>query len=115
MMRLLPLLTVALGWASPALASGLRLHNVFSSGMVLQAEAPVVYGTATPSSSVTVAVSGGEPSSAQAAADGSWTVRLVPRAASAPTKPGLTVTIISDGAKIELTDVLFGDTWVCGK
>jgi sialate O-acetylesterase len=121
-MALRPLLALALGCAaSPATAAvasasaGLKLHNMFSSGMVMQAEAPVLYGTAPPSSSITVTVDDDRAIPAHAAADGSWTVRLPPRAASDPTQRGHTVVIGCDGHgwTVELKDVLFGDVWVC--
>ena len=120
-MALRPLLALALGCAaSPATAAaapaGLKLHNMFSSGMVMQAEAPVLYGTAPgPGLTITVTVDDDRAVPTQAAADGSWTVRLPPRAASDPTQRGHTVVIGCDGHgwTVELKDVLFGDVWVC--
>jgi len=91
----------------------LALHKVFSSSMVLQAEAPRVYGSAAPGSAVTVRVDDQVHVTATAGKNGSWVAQLPPRPASNPAAPGATVTVESGGKTVTLSDVLFGDLWVC--
>ena len=83
--------------------------------MVLQAEAPSVYGAGPPGSSVTVMVSGSpqEKHTVTVAKDGSWVAALKPRPASPAAGPGVTISVEAGAVHVELTDVLFGDVWVC--
>ena len=85
-------------------AAGFALSNLFSDSMVLQAEAPTLFGTCTGGAKISVAA-GGETVSAACAADGSWTARLAPKPASAPTKPGVGITVSSGGTSKTLKDV----------
>ena len=95
------------------------LHRAFSSEMVLQAEAPTLFGTGAPGSRVTVSIT--HPTSptghATVQPDGTWLVRLAPQPASNPKAPGCMVTVdggCGAGCVRTLADVLFGDVWVCG-
>lgn len=92
----------------------LALHKVFSSGMVLQAETPRVYGSALPGSTVTVRVENQAHVTATASKNGSWVAQLPPRPASPPAEPGVTITVEAGAETVALQDVLFGDVWVCG-
>lgn len=101
--------------ASAEGAAKLTVHRAFSSHMVLQAEAPVLFGTASPSSTVTVDGPDFMSHPVIADADGKWLVKLPEQHASDPKKPGIELTISDDrGAEeIKLTDVLFGDVRRC--
>ena len=92
--------------------STLALHKLFTSHMVLQADGPAqVFGWAAPGAVVAVALSDGTAARAIAAADdGRWLAALAAHPAS--TAP-LTLTVSAGGASIELSDVLFGDVWLC--
>jgi sialate O-acetylesterase len=87
--------------------------------MVLQRDAPArIWGSATGEVTVTVSGGGGtEIQTTKAATNGSWSVDLRPRNATvAPSQ--ITVACPSCTAaadkQVVLTDVLFGDVFVCG-
>src|SRR5262245_7154710 len=93
-----------------AIASAeVKLAPIFGPDMVLQRQRPVpVWGRADAGEKVTVAFAG-QSKSTTAAADGTWRVALDPLTANSnPDK--LTVTGTN---KIELTNVLVGEVWVC--
>ena len=96
--------------AEPANNQSLRLPQVFSDHMVLQAgiENPV-WGHGRPGETVTVAVSE-QVQKTVVDTDGNWSVRLKPRKASAVP---LRIRIQSAEDVVELTDVLVGEVWVC--
>jgi len=86
-----------------------RLPNVFGSNMVIQRDQPVrVWGTCNPGARVQVGL-GAESGMAIAGPDGSWQVTLNPLAAGGP----YTLTAAADGTVAILTNVLFGDVWLC--
>jgi len=93
-------------------AAPLRLSNTIGSHMVLQ-RAPqraTIWGWANPMDHIVVSLSG-KNYSANAQADGAWQVALDPMAAGGP------YTIIVSGPageSVTLTDILFGDLWLCG-
>ena len=97
------------------MASGLtaradvKPHRVFTDHMVLQRDINVnVWGWAAPGEKVTVQF-GGQDLSALTDDKGKWSVRLSAMKAN-PTPQSLTV---SGKNKIELTDILVGDIWLC--
>ena len=102
------------------------LSNLFSDAMVLQAEAPTLFGTCTAGCKINVTIIGTTVALTSCATGGDWKVVLPERPASDPTKPGTTITVehscaddgdISSTSTTYLTtlqDVLFGDIWVCG-
>ena len=101
--------------SAPALAGAATLHNLFSSNMVLQAEAPRVFGAnCTAAQPITVTTQLGEAVKAVCdAADGTWMAALSARNASKPEATGEMITIdLGGGSKKVLADVLFGDIWV---
>ncbi len=95
--------------------SSLRLPPVFSSHMVLQADAELpVWGWAEPVAKVSVTF-GGKTLSTNADQHGTWQVRFPPRPASTtPTELSITSDKHrSDKHRIVLTDILIGEVWVC--
>ena len=87
------------------------LHPLFSNDMVLQREsAAPIWGWSTAEDRITVQVDG-KPSGQAAIAgkDGRWTTRIGPFRAGGPH------TILVEGAhrKETLSNVLFGDVWLC--
>jgi hypothetical protein len=95
-----------------------RLARAFSSSMVLQAEYPSVSGWAPRGAAVTVTTSDSPGDPIHTTADsksGAWTADLPARSASPPLdSAAVTLTASSPGQPdITLTDVLFGDVWVC--
>ena len=87
----------------------IKVSSVFGSRMVLQREqANPVWGWAAPGEKVTVTFAG-QKHTATAGKDGAWRVTLQPLKANAK---GQTLTI-SGSNKLELTDVLVGEVWVC--
>jgi sialate O-acetylesterase len=100
-------LAVALAAVSPVSAD-VRLPHVFGNKMVLQADMPLpVWGWADPGEEVTVAFND-QTATAKADAKGKWMVKLTATKAGGPHR--LTV---SGKNKIELTDILVGEVWVC--
>ena len=86
-----------------------RLPKIFSSHMVLQRGlAAPVWGSAAAGEEVTVEFAGSK-QTATADAKGRWEVRLAPQEAN---EKGQTLTIAGKN-RIELTDVLVGDVWIC--
>lgn len=96
---------------TPAIGSGLCVHNLFQSNMVLQRDKPIgIWGWATAGENITVDF-GDSSKSATAAADRSWRVELPTMPASSEPR---TLTVQGKDGKIELTNVLVGDVWLLG-
>ncbi|NOU36273.1 MAG: hypothetical protein HOO88_05850 [Kiritimatiellaceae bacterium] len=104
---------------SPALAEVGRekssepaLNALFTDHMILQRNMPVpVYGTAKPKQIVTVEFAG-QKKTAEADENGNWMVKLDPMSASSEPSV-LTVTSQTPGFKLQISDVLVGDIWLC--
>jgi len=93
--------------------SALKLATLMADHMVLPRE-PLkakVWGTAAPGSKVQVTLDhgNGKTYKGQANAEGSWSVELEPE----PAMTGKNLNIEGDGDTITLTDVAFGDVFVC--
>jgi len=99
---------LALALAAPAAIAEVSLPSVLSDHMVLQRDQEVrIWGKAAAGENVTVSFAG-QQVSAQADADGNWSIRLSALPASSD---GRTLTITGSNT-IELTDVLVGEVWV---
>ena len=96
---------------TPAIGSGLCVHNLFQSNMVIQRDKPIrVWGWAKPGEKVTVTF-GGKTQSSTAAADRSWKVELPAMPASSEPR---TMVVQGKDKKIELENILVGDVWLLG-
>ncbi|MFM8953457.1 MAG: hypothetical protein ACKOOF_10420 [Planctomycetaceae bacterium] len=96
---------------TPAVGSGLCVHNLFQSNMVVQRDRPIpIWGWAASGENITVAF-GDEARSATAAADRSWKVELPAVPASSEPR---TITVRGQDDTIELTNILVGDVWLLG-
>jgi len=93
-------------------ASTLTISNTIGSDMVLQRApyASSIFGWADAGDTITVAFNQKNYQST-AVADGSWSVKLDPTAAGGPYS---IVVASSAGDKVTLTNILFGDVWLCG-
>ena len=112
LMRKILLLLALLLPASLVHAEDLRIAHIFSDHMVLQREAFVpVWGWGEPGKTVTVEPSwyGGKTATAKVAKDGTWRLDIETGAAGGP----YALTVKSGKESITLTDVLFGEVWVC--
>lgn len=86
------------------------VHSLFTSDMVLQRDiAAPIWGWAKPGDKITVQVDGKSAAQAVAGADGRWAAKVGPFAAGGPH----TVVVEGGGRKETLTNVLFGDVWLC--
>lgn len=95
----------------PAIGTGLCVHNLFQSGMVIQRDKPIrIWGWADSGEKVTVTF-GDQTQSTTAAADRLWEVELQARAASG--EPHRLV-VRGQAKKIELENILIGDLWLLG-
>lgn len=95
----------------PAIGTGLCVHNLFQSGMVLQRDKPIrIWGWADPGEKVTVAF-GAQTQSTTAAKDRSWKVEL--RAEQASCDPHRLI-VEGQTKKIELKNIVLGDVWLLG-
>lgn len=95
--------------AVTALRAELKLPAIIGDHMVLQQQqANPIWGWDRPGTRVTVTFAG-QTHSATAGADGKWTVKLAPVAASA-TPQRLT---IAGSSRREIQDVLVGEVWMC--
>ncbi len=105
MIRAVPLL---LGLLAIPAAQAVEMPRIFADGMVVQRDQPVrVWGEAAPGARVHVTFAGRE-ATAQAAADGRWSLAL-----PAQTVGGPHVMRIDDGKQPRvLRDVLVGDVWL---
>ena len=96
-------------FVSFAVKSEVSVPSIFGSRMVLQrGQANPVWGWAAPGEKISVTFAG-QKHTATAGKDGAWRVKLLPLKANAK---GQTLTI-QGNKKLELTDVLVGEVWVC--
>jgi sialate O-acetylesterase len=87
----------------------LRLPRLFADGAVLQRDMKVpVWGWAAPGDRITVELEG-KTFSTTAGKDGRWQIRLNPMEAGGP----YTLKVQGD-TLLTVSDVLFGDVWICG-
>lgn len=100
--------TAAARAVNPQAADSLRLPPLFSDGMVLQRDRPiVVWGWAKPGDRVTVWIARNSGRST-ASVDGAWQVTLPPNPAGGP----FTLTVQAGDVRRDVHDVLFGDVWL---
>jgi sialate O-acetylesterase len=95
--------------AAPSSArADVRLPHVIASHMVLQRDMPIpIWGWAEPGEEVTVKI-GDHEATTEAGPDGKWRVKLPAMPAGRPH----TMTVTGKN-KIELTDILVGEVWLC--
>ena len=109
---LLTMLLLAAGGYT-ADAGSIRMSQMYSDGMVLQRDVPlVIKGQAAPGEAVSVKLEGPFKTmkkSAKASSDGLWEVAFSPLKAGT----GLTLTIEGRNERIVYEDVAAGDVWVC--
>lgn len=88
------------------------VHTLFSDDMVLQREIVVpIWGWSHPRDLITVFVDGKSAGEAVITdGDGRWSTKIGPFKAGGPH----TITITGGSQRKELTNVLFGDVWLCG-
>lgn len=99
---------VVLGSMATAVQAEVKVPAIFGSHMVLQRDqANRVWGWADVGEKVTVSIAG-QSHEATAGEGGKWQVTLKPLSAGGPH------TLVIDGKnKLELTDVLVGEVWIC--
>ena len=105
-----PTLALALSCIGlPALADDLGLAHIFSDHAVLQRDQPIaIWGTAAAGQKLSVTL-GGVTAHGSANAQGKWRIELPPQPAGGPYR----LTVTSDGRKINRTDILIGDVYLC--
>ena len=97
--------------AESAVDTGLRVHNLYQSNMVIQRSKPVdVWGWSKPDDEVTVTFAGNTVTGT-ADESGKWTATLP--AMEADSSPA-NMTITGKDGKIVLENILVGDVWVLG-
>lgn len=95
---------------APQAAAEVRLPALFTNHMVLQRDMPVpVWGWAEPGEEVAV-VFAGQTQHATADDQGKWMVKLQPLAAS---DEGRSLVVEGKSDRLEVTDVLVGEVWLC--
>lgn len=88
---------------------GLRMPMIFSDNMVLLRDRPLtIRGTANAGDAVTVSI-GAQSHVAKAAADGQWSVTLLPLAAG----PKYTLSVSTPARTLTYSNVLAGEVWLC--
>ena len=96
---------------TPAIGSGLSVHNFFQSNMVVQRDKAIrIWGWAEPGERVTVSF-GGKTQSSTAGADRTWQAELPALPASSEPR---TMVVQGKDRKIELENILVGDVWLLG-
>jgi sialate O-acetylesterase len=114
-----PLASLAVAAATAAAAAApppCNISNVFGSHMVLQRDSvdTLVYGFAAPGDTVTLQVDGNALPPSKADASGVWRSAL-PKSMTVAGGPHAINAVCSDGSTGgSLTDVLFGDVFLCG-
>ena len=99
-------LTIA---CAPALRAELKLPAIIGDHMVLQQkQSNPIWGWDTPGTQVTVTFAG-QTRSAEAGADGRWTVKLDPVPANAQPQ----TIVIAGSTRRDIQDVLVGEVWMC--
>lgn len=100
-------LAVLAGLCTLGVRADVRLHHLFSDNMVLQQQTSVpIWGWADEGESVTVTFRGQRVETT--AKDGRWQVRLTQLAAGGPDR-----LVVAGKNRIELTNVLVGEVWIC--
>lgn len=95
----------------PEMGTGLTLHNVFQSNMVIQRGKPIrIWGWATACEKVTVTFAG-QTTTTTTAEDRSWKVELPPQQANSKPQE---LSIQGQSAKITRDNILIGDVWLLG-
>ena len=95
---------------SVSTAASLRTAKIFSDHMVLQQQSNApIWGWAEPNAKVTVKPSWGGTYSTKAADDGAWRVAVATPEYDGPH----TLKIACGKEKIELSDIMIGEVWVC--
>jgi sialate O-acetylesterase len=90
---------------------GLKVAPIYTDGMVLQRERPlVIHGTANAGDKVVVTFGSKKAKATASVADGSWSVTLPAMQANA--KPQK-LTISTKDSQLIFSDVLVGDVWLC--
>ena len=92
--------------ATPA---NLSIPTFIASRMVLQRERPTLWGNANPLAMVSVFVDGTAIATTFSASNGRWVLSMPSQQAGG----GHTITITSAGHSIDLTDIGFGDVFLC--
>lgn len=86
----------------------LKLHALFSDGMVLQSDfACPIWGTVEPGEEVSVSIAGQKKTS-KAGADGKWSIKLDPLKSGGPHE-----LVVGGRNTVTVRDVLVGEVWVC--
>jgi sialate O-acetylesterase len=97
---------------TPAIGTGLCVHNLFQSGMVIQRDKPIrVWGWAKAGEKVAVTFAEKTPTIDAASADRIWKVELPALPASSEPR---TMIVQTKTEKIELSNILIGDVWLLG-
>lgn len=106
-MRRISFVVLALGFCAAVANCHVRMPAILGSHMVIQRDEPVhLWGWASPGEKVTVELNGAN-ASAQADANGRWSVYLPPQHASASP---VTINIRGNNT-LALEDILIGDVW----
>ncbi len=104
-------LVIVLAMCSATAGADLQIAKVFTDHMVLQREIPVaVWGHADPNATVTVSIDD-KKEVAKANQHGKWHVDLPAMKGDGEAH---TLSVIAGDEKIELSDVLLGEVWICG-
>ncbi|MEI6604802.1 MAG: hypothetical protein WCP35_05800 [Verrucomicrobiota bacterium] len=94
---------------TPAIDTGLCVHNAFQSNMVIQRDKPIrIWGWAQPGEKVSVTF-GGKTQSATVAGNRSWTVEFPAQPANSQAQR---VVVEGKSRKIEMENILIGDVWL---
>jgi sialate O-acetylesterase len=103
----LVLVLSSLGTARDSRAE-LKLHALFSDGMVLQSDfACPVWGTVEPGEELSVSIAG-QKKTTKAGADGKWSLKLDPLKAGGPHE-----LVVAGRNSVTVHDVLVGEVWIC--
>jgi sialate O-acetylesterase len=86
----------------------LKLHALFSDGMVLQSDfACPIWGTVEPGEEISVSIAG-QKKTAKAGADGKWSLKLDPLKTGGPHE-----LVVAGRNTVTVRDVLVGEVWIC--
>lgn len=108
-MKIIISLAISLLFSLSSIVAQTNVSSLFSDHMVLQRNAQVaVWGNDNPNTKINIDASWGESASTTSDEKGNWKLTIKSKEAGGPY-----IVTIQGSSKVELTDVLLGEVWVC--
>lgn len=96
-----------------AIGKSVSLSSIYGNSMVLSRRAPLVWGYGDAGATITTTLNQNTKYQTTVSSNNIWTQKLPAQSASLSSPNTLTFTQSTDNSQITLTDILFGDVYVC--